>query len=430
MQTTIQLEKLLPGLRTWLERGVWTVVDRGFFAGTNFLMNLFLARWLQPASYGAFSTAYSVYLLLLVIHTALWTEPMLVYGGGRFADSFRSYERILVHAHWRLSGLGSLGCVLIAIGVFFMGQGELALSFLGLAVATPLILYLWLVSRSAYVVLVPKIAAYGSGAYLVLYLAGGYALHLLGWLNAASALMLMGFAGFLTARGVRSQLRRLPSVDAIPLDSRNIQNLHLKYGRWALLAGVFSWVPFNWYFVLAPMVLNLEASGSLRAYVNFLYPLLQFLISFSPLLVTIFAKKVSSKQLLLLAALFIGFMWTVSIAYSGLLVLLRDQAVSFVYGGKYADVSAVIPYVAPTLIGASVAVVLNSLLRARERVHEVSVVYLANALLTVSLGTMLFYRGGLTGFAIALAVVQLGSAVLFSTRIIPVYKAMRNYARI
>lgn len=48
----------------WARKGFWAVLDQGLFAGSNFLVSVLLARWLEPASYGAFSVAYSVFLLL------------------------------------------------------------------------------------------------------------------------------------------------------------------------------------------------------------------------------------------------------------------------------------------------------------------------------------------------------------------------------
>ena len=67
----------------WLGRGAWAVSDQGLFAVSSALLNILLARWLTPSAYGAFAVAYSVSLFMGAFHTALLTEPMLVFGSGK-----------------------------------------------------------------------------------------------------------------------------------------------------------------------------------------------------------------------------------------------------------------------------------------------------------------------------------------------------------
>jgi hypothetical protein len=72
--------ELLRGGRTWLSKGLWAVTDQGLFALTNFGASILLARWLPQREFGAYAVAFSVLLLMGVVHTALLTEPMLVFG--------------------------------------------------------------------------------------------------------------------------------------------------------------------------------------------------------------------------------------------------------------------------------------------------------------------------------------------------------------
>jgi len=74
------------------------VADQGLFGGGNFLISVLLARWLEPAAYGAFAVAYSIFLFLASLCSALLTEPMMAFGPGKYAPSFPEYFRVLVYA--------------------------------------------------------------------------------------------------------------------------------------------------------------------------------------------------------------------------------------------------------------------------------------------------------------------------------------------
>src|SRR5690606_2918205 len=78
----------------------WAAFDQALFAGSNFILNLLLVRWLEPGEYGAFSLVYAVFLLAGTAHSALLTEPMLVFGPGRHASGIFSYLGTVVRLHW------------------------------------------------------------------------------------------------------------------------------------------------------------------------------------------------------------------------------------------------------------------------------------------------------------------------------------------
>lgn len=92
------------------------MTDQALFAGANFLVSILLARWLKPAAYGAFSLAYAIFLLLGTVHTGLWTEPMLVYGSGRYRENFPAYQQILLRHHSFATGTPVLAANIGAVG--------------------------------------------------------------------------------------------------------------------------------------------------------------------------------------------------------------------------------------------------------------------------------------------------------------------------
>ena len=92
----------------WGKKGGLTLLDQGLFSGANFLVNILLARWLAPEEYGAFAVAYSIFLLLAAFHTAVLTEPMMIFGAGKYVDKFPKYLGILLFG--QLGGSRALSC--------------------------------------------------------------------------------------------------------------------------------------------------------------------------------------------------------------------------------------------------------------------------------------------------------------------------------
>src|SRR2546428_4914663 len=144
----MNLPRKLPQL---LKKGSLAVTDQALFSGANFLVNVLLARGLEPASYGAYSVAYSAFLLLAALHTALLIEPMMIFGAGKYFDRFPRYLRLLVGFHAAvLAPTGLLLWVVSSVlGRFYFPAARAA--FEGMAVGSGFILLFWLVRRVFYV---------------------------------------------------------------------------------------------------------------------------------------------------------------------------------------------------------------------------------------------------------------------------------------
>jgi len=90
-------------LRSWSMRGGMAILDQGLSSGSNFILNILLARWLAPADYGAFAVVFAVFLFLSGFHNALLLEPMSVLGPGRYPDQIETYLAIQVRLHFALT---------------------------------------------------------------------------------------------------------------------------------------------------------------------------------------------------------------------------------------------------------------------------------------------------------------------------------------
>lgn len=404
-------------LRNWAGKGFWAVTDQALFAGTNFLASILLARWLEPAAYGAFSVAYAVFLLVGTLHTGLWTEPMLVYGSGRFRKSFAAYQRILFRSHWRFGMLTALVFLLLTLGFWAFGAQEIALSFLGLSFAAPSVYYLWLVRRGAYVLLEPHLAALGGGLYLLLYLGLTIILLRTSILNATTAFLAMAAAALLSAESIRWHTK--DDFDRIA-NENEVRCLHWNYGRWALLAGLFSWVPWNIYYLILPAFHGLEAAARFKALMNLLMPILHFNGALGQLLVPGMVRALATGKLRQFVLASLTVLVTFALTYWLLLVTLGSKFMVWMYGGKYLEDPVWIIWLGLAPVSAAVVAVMSSLLRSMEKPEIVARLYGLLAMSTILLGIPLVWIYGICGSTIALLFVNSISAICF-------YFKVKNY---
>ena len=259
----------------WIARGTWAVADQGFFAVGSVLLNVLLARWLAPRDYGAFAVGYALFLLLATFHTAFVTEPLLVFGAGKYSAQLRQYLQTLLRLHWYLTGAGSLLLVVAASILHFCGVGPLAQALFGLGLAAPFSLLMWFARRSAYLLLKPRLAAFLSAAYAFQIVAGLFTLATLHLLSIFTAMVTLGVTGAITGFWLLHLLRG--AAQGAEARSQPILVIadHWRYGRWACATSMLMWVPLNFFFVVLSIAVSFQASATLKALSNLALPLLQ-----------------------------------------------------------------------------------------------------------------------------------------------------------
>jgi len=209
-------------IRRWLARGGWAMTEQALFAVTNFAINLILARFLLPESYGAFGFALATMFLFGSAQDAFLSECILVLGSGKYKAELVPYVSTVLGWHWCLSALSSVALVLLGAGAALIGSEAIATAYLASAAATPGIFYAALARGACYLRERPDVAALGGMINLVAALAGLWALAQLGRLGVTSAFVLMGAAGLLAGAcmfrglavpplGSRSLLNRAPT---------------------------------------------------------------------------------------------------------------------------------------------------------------------------------------------------------------------------
>lgn len=357
--------------RPWLGRSTWAVADQGLFAVSSAFLNILLARWLTPAEYGAFAIAYTMFLLLGAVHTALVTEPMLVFGSDKYAQHWPGYMRVLLRGHWLLTCAGSLLLLIASAAGWLGGANLIAQVSLGLAVAAPFSLLLWLMRRTAYARLQPQLATAASAFYLLLIMAGLLALNFGQVLTILSVMLCMGLASAAVGIWLRWRLCGAALVDSAKAEGpghRAVLAVHWNYGRWALATTILMWVPLNLFFIVLSGWVSLEASATLKALTNVVLPLMQANAALSALLLPLLVKRacdaVAFKQLLSAALLLFGIGGTL---YALFLLALGKPLIHLLYAGKYDGAGRLLWALALLPVLDGITVVLASALRSLER---------------------------------------------------------------
>ncbi len=318
----------------WIGPPAWALLDQACFAASNFALGILLGRWLGPETYGAFAIAFTVFLFVGVLHSGLITEPMLVFGAGKYAQCQVPYLSELSRLHWTWGWAASAGMALCGFGLFAATTSAGAL--LVLAVVAGPMLYLWTWRRACYLPAKPRFAAEGGLLYILVVLGCIWLLRMSGTLSAATGLVTMGLASLAAALLVGWRLTRSKELsNGHPPHRQEILQNHMRYGRWAVLTGVLGWVPGNISLLVLPIWGGTAASGELRAAANLVLPVQQLLAAAGPLMLPLLVRVRSEadfpRRVLLLGAAF-----TLAPAiWAALLGLVGPQVSTWLYDGQF-----------------------------------------------------------------------------------------------
>lgn len=338
--------KLIP----WASKGTLAIVDQGLISGSNFLVNILLARWLGAEQYGAYAIAFGVFVLLSLVYQSLVLEPMAVYGASSYRDCMRGYLNTLLQIHFviSLSLLVVFGATAFVIHLFGQGSG-LAGAFAGVTVASPCVLVFWLARRTFYLELSPAEAAAGSLLYSALIMVSLLVAYHRGWLSAFSAFLLIALGAAVASIGLWLRLRHQLKPGQPGPRLAETWKRHWSYGRWALATCVAGWIPAYIYYPILSSFTGMAQSGQLKALMNLTLPFEQTKAALSMLFLP-YAARVAARQSKSGAAAMTGQMTLLAfggaIAYWGIVLPFRVPIFQFMYSGKYMEVMNLLPLVA------------------------------------------------------------------------------------
>jgi len=395
----------------WMRRGAWAIADQVTFAASNFLLNIALARLISPASYGTFTLAYTIFLLLATVHTSLIVEPMLVFGAGKFADRSSEYLSELLRTHWQF-GLAGAGLLLAGAGVTAaLGYDILASTLLALAVATPFVLLQWLTRRACYVRFETPLAAQGGVLYVICLGVGAYLLHARGLLSSATAILLMGGSSLVSAAWIMVRLHLRPFARSQRAMRKAVVAEHWEYGRWVIGSNILGWAPQSIYFFVLPVTVGIVGTASMKALINLILPVLHTYLPLSILLVPALVRAPSRHA-------FTTTVWMASVvailcstAYWLLLGTLHEPLVSWIYNGRYLSDAGLLWILGLVPISGAVVAVAGGALRALERPNLLFKAYAISTAVSATIGLGLLFAAGLRGAVIGYTLSSIATAI-------------------
>jgi glycosyltransferase involved in cell wall biosynthesis/O-antigen/teichoic acid export membrane protein len=387
-----------------------SIADQAVFSGTNFSLNVLLARWLSGEGYGAFSVAWSVCLILAALHNALIVEPMLVVGPARFSTRLGSYLKLVSRLNW--AAVLGLGLVAAGASLFYGGLAVRdALSALGLAL--PGYLLLLTCRREHYITDRPIRAFYLSVAYAALLLTTLTALHAAGKLVAWNAVLVIGVS-LLVA--LVAMLRRDLPPDYQPSQHtvQEISTSHWSYGKWLLASALLGIGISDMQVLLLSKMVSLSSAGVLRALINFILPVGQLLTVLSVFSLPKLARHMKENGVargLRSSALYSLGIISIAFIYGCVLVLAGSPLERLLYGGRMAAYVADLPWLALAALLSGVSIAFTAPLRAAQNSQHTLFAGLAATLVGLGASFVLLPRYELRGALVSLVLAN-GASVL------------------
>ncbi len=330
----------------WMTKGGLAVLDNGLISGSNFLLQILLARWLTPEEYGAYALSFSIFILVGFLYQALLLEPLSVFAGSNYRDNIRGYLKKALTIHWAISVPTAALIAAGALGAKIVGHSMvLPVALAGMAIATPFLCMHAMTRRSFYLKLSPGPAAFGAAFYCALVTGGVLLVHHMQLLSPFAAFLIMSGAALVSAVVMVVQLNA--ALDPATGEPRvlTIWREHWEYGSWALAACVVGWIPNYVYIPLISTFSGMAAAGELRALMNLAAPVLQTYAALSMLFLPYAARvaeerpEEASKLTHRLAMLFVAG----AVAYWAVLIPFRQPIFQFLYAGKYMNSAYLIP---------------------------------------------------------------------------------------
>lgn len=404
-------------LARWVTKGSLAIVDQGLISGSNFLIGILLARWLVPTQYGAFSLAFSIFLLLSYVYQSLLSEPQGVFSGSAYSQCLRGYLKALLGIQAMVTVFGIVLLGGSALVVYAMGKADgLPGALAGVAIASPCILFFWLLRRAYYMNLAPGRAAVGAFIYFALVTGGLFVAYKRALVSPFSAYLLMAIGALGTGFFLLTQVNKALPPDVIKgPTAAQAWHKHWEYGRWALAVSVVTWIPYYMYYPLVSAFSGMAQAGQLRALMNLSLPMEQSYTALSILFLPYAArvcreKGVQSSGPLVrrITMLFVSG----ALAYWAVLIPFKGLVFHVLYAGKYLEVAPLIPYVALGTTLWSAAFGPAILLRAIESPDSIFYARIVASVLSLVIGVPATRAFGLWGVVSSIIVANLAAFVI------------------
>jgi O-antigen/teichoic acid export membrane protein len=394
-------------LRRWGIKIGTSITDQGVLSGANFLLNVFLIRWFAPDEYGIFAITLSIFLFSSTFHHAFVFDPVSIIGAAYCKDNFKKYASIAVWFHWALTI--TISAISGSVFIYLLARGNVfAYPVLGLAIATPLVLFLYLFRQLCYLQEKPHLALCGSLLYALFLFGGILIIYKLNWLSAVSVFSIMGLASigaaivFWPYLGVRIPDFYWSNVKDLIKD---VSLEHWNYGKWMMGSAFTNWLSICIYVPLVGLFVGVAQAGVFKAMQNLMLPLQKIQAALTSLFLPWFSKqrlaggadylRKAVYKMLLLSLSF-------SLCYVTLVIYYKDFIVGVLYGKDYYTAFiGLIPYLGLAVFIESLANTFYIGLRALKRPSANFWAQGLGAVLTLTLGLYLVSTLKLYGAALS-----------------------------
>ena len=265
----------------WAKKGGLSVLDQGLFSGANFILNIFLARWLLPSSYGAFSIAFAIYLFVTGFYNALILEPMSVFGPANHSKRLKSYisSQFQIHTIFTIP----VGLIIVIVGyvaLLISKNYELSYAIISVGIVLPFMLLPWLSRRAFYIMQNPVGALIGSLCYFFLLIFGMFFIHYWRIEFQFSWYFLMGLVSFLETL-FSIIITKFKLNFRFDFDFIEIIKNQWAFSKWIVVAAILNFFGSQINLILVALLLGIDVAGVFRAIQNFVLPVNQVLVAIS-----------------------------------------------------------------------------------------------------------------------------------------------------
>ena len=387
-----------------------SVIDQGMVAIANFLISVLLARLLSPEDYGRFLAIYAFPLLIVMLHAAVITEPVMIFGRREFEASWKSYIALLVRLHWR----ALIVCTITgaALLIFSTVYSEIRIFAAMILMLVPLTMT-WLQRRLYFACLQPLKAAIASTIYGLLVIGLVIFLNKFNLLSSLTAFLAMAAGSVLTIFAIGFPHNAIESADIVK--PKLVIKLHWQYSKSVLPIFIFYWLNGSAIYLIAPL-LGLEGiTGNLRIALNIVSPMLQIYSAVGALRLPLWAGKGTTTPkrtlFIFLTTALIG-----GLIYGFLSLIFRNEIVNLLYRGTKIVHAFTLMCLLIFAISEGCGMILHSVLKVNSEMRFLLRVVIGQLLMIIAITVPVAMKKGVDGAAMSMAGISVMTTLILLLR--------------
>ncbi len=404
-------------IKRWGLKGGLALLDQGVFSGSNFVLNILLARWLYPEDYGAYAIGFAISFFFLQFLMSYMLEPMGVLGPSSYGGSLEDYLAAQLRLYFVL--MMPLGFLLSLVVYFYMQSGAnpfVCNILITLGIVLPFLQLPWMLRRTFYVMGTPAVSAKGSLIYALSLALAVYVARHFDVLTGPSAVIVVALSGLLAGAFLARQLGWTAIARAL-VPIRNVFMENWAFGKWLLLSALLIPIGGQAHIFLSGGLLSIRDAGVVNAMQTLSQPMTLSITAINALVTPSLAADYAKADLVSFKKK--AFSMTVILTllasfFELFLFLFRIPLEAIVYGGKFSDHAGLIPIWGLTPLIMATVSGLQCSLQAAKRPYAMLLACLFWVPITLGLGTILTLHWGLLGSAVSTVIGYLVLAAILA----------------